>query len=214
MIGDNIKIKAKYLKSAKKVLDVLMADIANRQHHYIMSIAGESGSGKSTLAITLSKLLESKGIPTVLLHMDDYFILPPASNHQNRLKTIDNVGPHEVRLDLLDQHLHQIISTSKDLLNKPLSDYSNNVILEESIHIPKDAVIIVEGTYTSMLKEINSRVFIDRDYRTTFEDRKKRGRDPITPFIEKVLEIEHQIIKTHKEMADIIIDADFKILKP
>lgn len=214
MIGDVIKIKAKYLNSARQVLNVLMSNIVNRKSNYSISIAGESGSGKSTLAIALSKLLESIDIPAIILHMDDYFILPPASNHQNREQSLENVGPHEVRLDLLDKHLKDIKSLEPAQLKKPLSDYSNNIILEETIDIPKRAVVIVEGTYTSLLEEVNSRIFIDRDYKTTFEDRKKRARDPITPFIEQVLEIEHQIIQKHKALANIVIDARFRIVKP
>lgn len=214
MIGDVIKIKAKYLNSARQVLKVLMNDIVNRNNHYSISIAGESGSGKSTLAVALSKLLESMEIPAIILHMDDYFILPPASNHQNRMKSLENVGPQEVRLALIDQHLRDIKISENTQLKKPLSDYANNIILEENIDIPEKAVVIVEGTYTSLLGEINSRIFIDRDYKTTFEDRKKRARDPITPFIEQVLEIEHQIIKKHKALADVVIDATFKIAKP
>jgi hypothetical protein len=43
------------------------------------------------------------------------------------------------------------------------------------------------------------------------ESRKKRAREPIEPFLEQVLEIEHEIIAPHRERADIIIDRDYEV---
>lgn len=35
--------------------------------------------------------------------MDDYFKLPPKSNHENRQKSLKNVGVHEVYLDKIQE---------------------------------------------------------------------------------------------------------------
>ncbi len=37
--------------------------------------------------------------------MDDYFKLPPRSNHENRLKSLDNVGLQEVNLNLIQENI-------------------------------------------------------------------------------------------------------------
>jgi uridine kinase len=66
-------------------------------------------------------------------------------------------------------------------------------------------VLIAEGTYTSLLKYVDLRVFIDRDYHKTLEARKRRARDTFEPFIEDVLRREHEIISQHRELADVVI---------
>jgi hypothetical protein len=52
-------------------------------------------------------------------------------------------------------------------------------------------------------------VFIDRDYHQTLEARKRRARDKWEPFIQDVLEREHQIISQHKALAQVIVAPDF-----
>jgi uridine kinase len=39
----------------------------------------------------------------------------------------------------------------------------------------------------------------------------KRGREEFDPFIEQVLEIEHDIISGHRERADVIITSDYDV---
>jgi hypothetical protein len=52
-------------------------------------------------------------------------------------------------------------------------------------------------------------VFIDRDYHQTLEARKRRARDKWEPFMQDVLEREHQIISRHEALAQVVIPADF-----
>ena len=75
------------------------------------------------------------------------------------------------------------------------------------------AVLIIEGTYTTALRFVDLRVFIDRDYTQTLGARKRRGRDRLEPFVADVLEREHLIISGHKSEADIIVTADFNSLR-
>jgi uridine kinase len=72
-------------------------------------------------------------------------------------------------------------------------------------------VCIVEGTYVSVLQTIDLRIFIDRTYNDTLEDRHSRSRDYMDEFTEKVLEVEHQIIQKHRDKADIVIDKSFNV---
>jgi len=73
--------------------------------------------------------------------------------------------------------------------------------------------IVAEGTYTSLLQFVDFRVFIDRDYHRTLEARKRRARDKWEPFMQDVLEREHQIISQHKALADVVIPADFEAVR-
>jgi hypothetical protein len=72
---------------------------------------------------------------------------------------------------------------------------------------------LIEGTYTTLLEFVDLRVFIDRTYRQTLEARKRRARDKWEPFIQDVLEREHQIICQHRALAEIVIPSDFGSIK-
>ncbi len=120
------------------------------------------------------------------------------------------VGTDEVNLNLIDQHLKAAKKGSKTI-EKPLVIYPENRITTEVFDMSGIKVCIAEGTYTSLLKNIDKRIFIDRDRFDTIEDRHKRGREIVDAFIEEVLEIEHEIISKHKYKADIIIDKYFNV---
>jgi uridine kinase len=59
--------------------------------------------------------------------------------------------------------------------------------------------LIVEGTYILEIDDFDFKIFIDRNYKDTYENRMKRNRDEKSDFVEQVLEIEHQIIKQFKK---------------
>jgi uridine kinase len=91
------------------------------------------------------------------------------------------------------------------VISKPLVDYDRNHIQEVNLPVEGVKVVIVEGTYTTLLKNVDLRAFIDRDFRQTRKARVARSRDPLTDFIEKVLLIEHEIISGHRQLADLVI---------
>ena len=68
-------------------------------------------------------------------------------------------------------------------------------------------MVIVEGCYTSLIDNVEIRVFIDRNYKQTQRARSQRDRDPHEGFLERVLAIEHQEISTHRQRSNIVIDA-------
>ena len=74
-------------------------------------------------------------------------------------------------------------------------------------------VFIAEGTYTTALKNVDARVFIDRDLTDTKKDRAKRAREKQDDFLEQILTIEHRIISAQKKEADIIITKGFDAVK-
>jgi uridine kinase len=65
-----------------------------------------------------------------------------------------------------------------------------------------------------LLKHVNTRIFICRNWLDTLELRQKRmrGNEVGDPFIEQVLSIEHKIIAGHKQLADILITKDFSVV--
>lgn len=150
------------------------------------------------------------GYSCFIFHMDDYFKLPPKDNHDRRVENIVHVGPEEVNLQLLQQHIDQCKKGAKQL-KKPLVHYRENNIREVIVELSDVDVVIAEGTYVTLLECIDCKIFMLRNYLDTYEDRVKRARDPIIPFNEEVLKIEHDIVNKHKEMADILVDNEYRV---
>ena len=212
MKGDVILIEEHHRAVARLLLPLLLPLFDNTVAKITFTVAGESGSGKSETAAAISETLSERGISSAILQQDDYFHLPPTSNHNQRLEDLGKVGPAEVNLELLNSHI-QHFRIGKGKIHKPLVDYDNNKICEETIHLDGVTGLIVEGTYTSLLDEIDRRIFIARDFNQTLDHRRKRNRSSseLNNFINEVLMIEHQIIATHQELADIIINDDYSV---
>lgn len=212
MIGDKLMIKEKHHRAARGVLENTLTERQQVAGRYVITIAGESGSGKSETAVALAEGFSKDGVNSVILQQDDYFVYPPKTNDATRRKDIGWVGPQEVRLDLLDKHLEMVLQGSESI-TKPLVIYKEDQTTDETISLTNVKVVIAEGTYTTMLKNANCRVFIDLTYHATKASRLERAREEQDDFIEKVLKIEHKIISKHKVRADLIIDRDFNVTK-
>lgn len=205
MIGDKLIINDYHRDAAAMVFDKLKDKLQNEEPPLAVTVAGESGCGKSETAAVLGELCEKAGYKVLILQQDDYFNYPPKTNHNRRIEDIKRVGMHEVKLDVLEKNIDDIKSGDKKAITKPLVVFDDDLITEETVDIDGVKVVIAEGTYTTTLKNVDLKGFINRDYRQTKKSRLARSRDPATDFLEKVLDIEHRIISKHKELADIII---------
>ena len=209
MKGDVIIVEDHHRSAAREIIDRLEPAI-RASDTYILTVAGESGSGKSETGKALADECASRGLSSFVFQQDDYFILPPKSNDRKRREDVSWVGTAEVRLELLDQHLQAARDKQRDV-EKPLVDYDADEIGTERVDLSERHVVIAEGTYTTLLENVDCRIFIARTRRDTLESRKKRGREEIEPFLERVLEIEHEIIAPHRERADVIINRDYEV---
>jgi len=153
------------------------------------------------------------GIRSAILGQDDYFYLPPALNDEERRKNQSHLGPlAEVKMDVLNDNIKDYLD-GKNSISKPIIDYATNVINTEHVDLTDINVLIVEGTYVSLLRNVEFKVFITRNREDTLEHRKKRnrGNEALDPFIENILKIEHMIIGGHRFLADIIISKDYQV---
>lgn len=212
MKGDKLVIQKGHVKAARQLMKSLLPHIMKTQSTFTMTIAGESGCGKSEIGSVLSELLSEKDINNIILQQDDYFVYPPKTNAELRRKNLGHVGLSEVRLALLDQNLQDIMEGKLEI-EKPLVIFEEDRIAKETITVEGIKVVIVEGTYTTHLRNVHQHIFIDLTYIDTRETRKHRAREEQDAFLEKILEIEHKIISSHKRQADIIISKNYEVKK-
>jgi uridine kinase len=210
MRGDILIISDHHRQAAEEIINLTLIDIKQKTGKYFFTVAGESGAGKSEIAYAIEQSLEKMNIPAYIIQQDDYFHLPPKTNENSRILNINQVGPGEVRLDLLNETINAL-KEGKQNISKPLVIFEEDRITEEVLNLQAFKVIIIEGTYTTLVDNIDCHVFIDRNRDDTREDRLKRNREKQNDYLERILEIEHNIISRHKDMADIIINKEFKV---
>jgi uridine kinase len=161
----------------------------------VLAVAGESGAGKTTLARNIADR-----VGAAVLHQDDYFHLSPSETRARRLQDLGNVGLSEVNLARLEQDIvafrEGAVNVTPPLLHHPVSIAGER--------------LVIEGTYVLRLQGVDLRIFIDRTFQQTEEDRRQRGRDAMEPFIEEVLALEQPIVRAPMESADVILSADFE----
>ena len=215
MKGDILVIEEHHRRVAQTITQIIINKIRDKSTRYTITVAGESGSGKSETGKAIADELEKHGIKSVLLGQDDYFYLPPKSNYAKRRKDPKWLGPHkEVKLDVLENTLKEAIAGAEKI-TKPLVDYDGDTIEEEIIDLKEIKVVIAEGTYTTLLQNVDTRIFIDRNRLDTLDHRQKRnrGNEVGDSFIEDILKSEHKIIVEHKSLAGFIITKDYQVIE-
>lgn len=212
MRGDILIINENHKKAAAQSLPIIIPEIKKCKGKYFITVAGESGAGKSEIAASIAEQLKEKGISSFIFQQDDYFFLPPKSNANKRKDDISWVGTQEVKIDLLNEEIADI-RQGNYVIKKPLVIFEEDRIESETVDVSGYDVMIFEGTYTTMLNNIDCKIFIDRDYHDTKASRLKRNREKQDDFLERILKIEHDIISKHKSMADIIVTKDYDAQK-
>jgi len=213
MRGDILVIGKHHRTAAEGIIRLILEQVRSKEGKFFITIAGESGAGKSEIAVATVEELKQLDIPATILQQDDYFVLPPKTNEKARVIDINRVGPEEVNLELLNENIRSI-ADGRMKIEKPLVIFEEDRITQEITDIEPCRVIIIDGTYTTLLEGIDCHVFIDRDRDDTREDRLRRNREKQNDYLERILLIEHNIISRHKEMADIIISKDFNAYRP
>lgn len=214
MKGDIVIINENHILAARAIVSQIIDRINSKPNRFVITVAGESGSGKSESGLAIANELEKLGVKSIILGQDDYFFFPPKVNSAKRREDSDWLGPHiEVNFEVFEKNLLDAVHGLSEI-KKPLVDYDANTIDLETISLKGVKVIIAEGTYTSLLKHVDVRVFISRNWLRTLEDRKKRnrGNEVNDVFTEQILATEHKIIAGHKQLADFIISDEYEVI--
>lgn len=185
--------------------------LAQRASRIVIAVAGESGSGKSVTAVCLARELTASGHVTEVLHQDDYFIRPPAANHAHRVADLTSVGPQEVAFDRLRAHV-AAFRRGEHGVAAPRVNYGADRFDTEPRDFRSVRILVVEGTYVLASVDSDICIFLAATSDDTRERRRARNRDIEAPVVDEVLAIEHRIIAAQREVADIVVDRDFRIV--
>ena len=89
----------------EKIVKAADAIIENRKRSPIVLLSGPSGSGKTTTAMKIEEELERRGVSTVTISMDNYFMtLDPETAPRTPEGEIDFESPALLDMELLNEH--------------------------------------------------------------------------------------------------------------
>ncbi len=212
MQGDKLVIGDEHRWAANELVPLVVQALTHNATPLVVTVAGESGVGKSEVALELARELRAQGLRTIVIQQDDYFFYPPHTNARLRRASLDHVGVSEVNLKAVNATVREILAGTPRVM-KPLVVYEEDRITREELDVAGVQVVIVEGTYTTLLSSAGLRIFLERPYHELQLARRQRGREAQDEHLEAVLAIEHRIIAGHRERADVAVDLSSRCLE-
>lgn len=207
MIGDVLLIEQKHERVARE----LAAKVNKRRFEKItIAIGGESGSGKSEIAETLRKVLGTEGYRVKILHLDNYYTVPPSRRSEHRHKHgMSAVGLHEIDWEVLEENISAFQEGKPTTL--PFLDLYTNQEDKLVTDFKDIDVLLIEGLYAcNCTADIN--VLIDLTYHETKQAQIKRKKEKVDEFRFKVLEKEHQEVMKLRPRTDYFVTPNFTLV--
>lgn len=207
MLGDVLLIEEKHRRAAAEILERIPAD---RKSKFIVAVSGESGSGKSELAHCLGRALKERGVRTKLLHSDNYYQILPAERNQWRQEHgIESIGLDEYDWDRLYQTIDDFKNSRKS--DMPCIDLISDQVDFLSTNFAEIELLVIDGLYAIETKEVDLRVFIDLTYHETKKAQLLRGKEKVNDWRMAVLEQEHQVVRSLRKKADLIVTPSYQV---
>jgi uridine kinase len=204
MLNDILIINKAHEKAALTIFDKVMEE---RKDKYIITITGEVGVGKCEVSHVLGKLFKNKGVMVKIIHMDDYYKIPPAMRTDWRKKHgTRRVGFEEYDWEMINRNIDDFRNNRKSEL--PSVDLMNDQVDKLITDFDKIELLIINGLYSIKIDSADLKVFIELTYKDTFDEQKATGKEPLDEFRLKVLQREHEVIQTLKSEADFYVDFD------
>ena len=204
MLNDILIINIAHEKAAHTIFDKVMEE---RKEKYIITITGEVGVGKCEVSHVLGKLLKNEGVMVKIIHMDDYYKIPPAMRTDWRKKHgIRRIGYEEYNWEVINRNLDDFRNNRESEL--PSVDLMNDRVDTIITNFDQIEMLIINGLYSIKIDSANLKVFIDLTYKDTFDEQKATGKEPMDEFRLKVLQREHEVVQTLKPEADFYLDFD------
>ena len=204
MLNDVVTIEKKHTDAASTVFDRVMRD---REPKFIVTISGEVNTGKSEIAHELGRELLAAGISVKLLHMDNYYLIPPLERLKWRKKNgLGKIGYDEYDWDTINQNIDEFKTDKKSVM--PIVDLFTQKVDKLHTDFKGIEVLIIEGLYSIRINQSNLRVFIELTYEDTWEEQILAQKEVLDDFRIEVLKHEHKAVQSLKSLADFYIDFD------
>ncbi len=214
MLGDVLLIGDLHRKAAGEILNHVLKEKEKKgsEQKYVVAIAGESGSGKTELAHVLANKLKKINIRSKMLHLDNYYIIPPLLRGEWR-KThgLDSVGLNEIDWKLVNKSIQDFNEDRESMV--PIIDIISEQVDKLITDFRKIDVLVLDGLYAINAEYIDLRIFIDLTYHETKISQLVREKEIPDEFRMQVLEREHQSVRKLKSLADLIVTKHYEVLE-
>jgi len=204
MLNDVLKIEKKHENAAATLFDRVMHDHTPK---FIVAISGEVGAGKCEIAHVLGRKLIAEGISVKLMHMDNFYKIPPLERiYWRKQNGLDKIGAEEYDWDKINVVLEDFLESRTSVI--PVVDLFTQQVDQLHTDLKGIDILIIEGLYSIKLKQANLRVFIELTYEETWDEQMLAGKEKIDAFRLEVLKQEHRAVQSLKKLADFYIDFD------
>lgn len=204
MLNEVLLLNKGHEKAAQIILDRVMPEYKRK---YIISISGEVETGKSEVAHMLGRLFKDKNIKVKMLFMDSYYKIPPNERTQWRKEHgIESVGYEEYDWDTINSNVDSFLKEKKATM--PCVDLFTGQIDQLITDFKDIDLLILAGLYAVKVEKVNLKVFIENTYKDTLTIQKTSGKEQLDDFRMKVLEQEHKVVQSLKNLADFFLDFD------
>jgi uridine kinase len=208
MLGDVLLITDDHRQAAEQIVGRLERIQSDK---VVIAIGGESGAGKSELAHEVGRRLKERGELAKILHIDNYYKVPPTERTAWRKKHgLESIGLSEINWDLLGQHVAEFRESKEAVL--PCIDLLTDQIDKLITSFEGIKYLIVEGLY-SLNIDADLRILVGLTYYETKRAQIVRGKEPLTEWRWQVLEREHVVVQSLRPSADLIVNKDFEVIE-
>ena len=211
MLGDVLLITEKHQKAGEVIIAKILE---NRRPKMIIGISGESGSGKSELAHVIAKGLRKYGIFAKPLHIDNYYrILPLERTQWRKDNGIEKVvGFGEYDWEVINRNIREF--KAGQLSTGPCVDLVTEQVDQLTTDYSTVDMLIVDGLYAIKTEGVDLRIFIELTYHETKKAQVVRGKEPQNEYRMAVLEQEHKMVQSLRQMADLLISMEYEVIVP
>lgn len=204
MLNDLVNINKKHEEAATAIYDRIATELKPK---YIVTISGEVASGKCEIAQVLARMYKKDSLKSKILHMDDYYIIPPEERTDWRKKNgIDKIGYDEYDWERINHNVDDFRSNQKSSI--PSVDLITLQVDEIITDFSGIDILIINGLYSIMLDKSDLKVFVELTYKETMKEQIAEGKEELDDFRMKVLEREHKVVQSLKPIAQFYVDYD------
>jgi uridine kinase len=202
MINEILLLDKKHEDAARLIYDRVKPEFHDK---YIITISGEVETGKAEVAHLLGRMFKKDGLMVKILHMDNYYKIPPRERTRWRKEHgIESIGYDEYDWETIEKNITSFREEKEDVL--PCVDLFTGQIDRLSTDFTGIQLLIIEGLYSIKVKESDLKVFVEMTYKETMQEQLASGKEELDEFRMQILEQEHKVVQSLKPLADFYID--------